>query len=223
MKQVPLALAPEPLSTFEAYLPGPNAAAVQHLADELPPAAPVYLWGPPGCGKTHLLRAMVLACQQRGLRVGSFDATTPLPWQFDPGWSMLVIDDVQQLDADTQHAAFALLVEAQGHGLPWAAAGDVPAVDLALRDDLRTRIGWGPIFALGTLNEPETRAVLRRESDRRGMFLSDELLDYLLNRFARDLGTLMPLLERLDEFAMSKRRAFTVPLLKEMLDAEAQA
>ena len=81
---------------------------------------------------------------------------------------------------------------------PVAAAGRVPPVDLPLREDLRTRLGWGHVFALQPLAEAERRAVLRREADRRGIFLSDEVMDYLLTRFARDLKHLMALLDRLD-------------------------
>ena len=58
------------------------------------------------------------------------------------------------------------------------------------------------------------RAALRREADRRGIFLSDEVMDYLLTRFARDLKHLMALLDRLDEFALASKRAITVPLLR---------
>ena len=74
-------------------------------------------------------------------------------------------------------------------GVPIVAAGRVPPVDLPLREDLRTRLGWGHVFALQPLAEAEARAVLRREADRRGIFLSDEVMDYLLTRFARDLST----------------------------------
>jgi DnaA family protein len=220
MKQVPLSLSPEPLSSFESFVPGANAVVLAHLMARTPPAAPLYLWGEAGSGKTHLLHALTGACQQAGLRAGWFDASTPQPWTFDPAWALLVFDDVQALGADAQQAAFALLVEAQTHGVPWAAAGDRPPVDLPLRDDLRTRIGWGHVFSLATLGEAETRAVLRREADRRGIFLSDEVMDYLLSRFERDLKFLMSLLDRLDGFSMSKSRAVTVPLLKLMLSEE---
>ena len=47
-------------------------------------------------------------------------------------------------------------------GLQWAAAGRLPPVDLPLRDDLRTRLAWGHVFALQSLGEGETRAALRR-------------------------------------------------------------
>ena len=97
------------------------------------------------------------------------------------------------------------------------AAGDRPPRELPLREDLRTRIGWGHVFALEPLREPEVRAALRREADRRGVFLSDEVMDYLLTRFARDLTHLMALLDGLDSFSLANKRAITVPLLKQML------
>jgi DnaA family protein len=79
------------------------------------------------------------------------------------------------------------------------------------------------VFALHALPEEQTRAVLRRESDRRGILLSDEVMDYLLTRFARDLTHLMALLDRLDGFAMAEHRGVTVPLLKKMLSEDQAA
>ena len=103
-----------------------------------------------------------------------------------------------------------------------AASGTCPPVDLPVREDLRTRLGWGHVFALQPLGEDLTRATLRREADRRGIFLSDEVMDYLLTRFARDLKHLMALLDRLDGYALAQQRAVTVPLIRRML-AEGQA
>jgi DnaA family protein len=79
------------------------------------------------------------------------------------------------------------------------------------------------VFAIAPLAEPEARAALRREADRRGLFLSDDVMDYLLTRFARDLKHLMAVLDRLDEFALVHKRAITVPLLKQMLAEEKTA
>ena len=228
MRQIPLAIGPAPLHTFEAFVPGANGAALAHLhalAGSLArataqAATPVYLWGPQGSGKTHLLRALAEAAQQCGLRAGWFDALSPAPWRFDDGWALLLLDDCEALDAPQQQAAFALFIEAGTQGVTIAAAGALPPVDLPLRDDLRTRLGWGHVFALEPLAEQDARAALRREADRRGIFLSDEVMDYLLTRFSRDLQHLMALLERLDEFALSQRRAVTVPLLKRMFEQE---
>jgi DnaA family protein len=172
------------------------------------PAAPLYLWGPAGCGKTHLLRVLAHAQQLAGARVGWFDAADALPWTLAPDWSLVVIDRCEALDPAAQHAAFTLFVEAAGLGVQVAAAGRLPPVDLPLRDDLRTRLGWGHVFALQALSEPETRAALRREADRRGIFLSG------------DMASLVRLLDRLDHYSLARSRAITVPLLRTMLAEE---
>jgi DnaA family protein len=221
MKQIPLAIGPDPLPTFDTYLTGANAAAVAHLRALGRPAAPVYLWGPPGSGKSHLLRALVHERQRIGEHAGSFDADDPGPWQLEPGWTLVVVDRCDALDASRQQAAFALFVQAGEAGVQWAAAGRMPPVDLALRDDLRTRLAWGHVFALQPCSEHEARAALRREADRRGIFLADEVMDYLLVRSARDLGTLMQLLDRIDRFALARQRGVTVPLLRQMLQEDA--
>ena len=152
--------------------------------------------------------------------MGWFDAASPLPWDFDEGWWLVVIDGAERLDPAHQHAAFALFVEAATHGVQMAAAGRWPPVDLNVRDDLRTRLGWGQVHAIKPLTEAGTRAALRREADRRGIFLSDEVMDYLLTRFARDLGSLMALLAQLDRFSLAERRVVTVSLLKKMVSEE---
>jgi DnaA family protein len=218
MKQIPLAIGPDAPPTFDSFVPGANAAAVAHLRTldgSLP--APVYLWGPAGSGKTHLLRALALACRQRGDHAGWFGAADPLPWSFDAAWSLVVLDDAHAFDPPRQQAAFALFVDSASHAVQVAAAGALPPVDLPVRDDLRTRLGWGHVFALHPLDDEQVRATLRREADRRGIFLSDDVMAYLLTRFARDLTHLMALLDRLDGYALAQQRAVTVPLIRQML------
>jgi DnaA family protein len=226
MKQLPLAIGAigaEPELSFENFLPGGNGLALAHLLGLSHGAAPVYLWGPAGSGKTHLLRALVQRQAQQGGRAGWFSAAEPAPWGFDERWSTIVIDACDTLDAHQQQAAFALFVEAATHGTAVVAAGRVPPVDLAVREDLRTRLGWGHVFGMLALSENETRSALRREADRRGVFLSDEVMDYLLTRFERDLKHLMALLARLDRFSLANKRAITVPMLKQMLAEEGPA
>jgi DnaA family protein len=220
MRQIPLAMGPEPARTFENFLPGANGAALAHLLALSLGAPPVYLWGPPGSGKTHLLHALVDRAARQGRRAAWFSAATPAPWSGAENTDWLVIDDAHALDPGQQQAAFSLFVDATVRGAGIVAGGDVPAVDLVVREDLRTRLGWGHVFALEPLGEAEVRAALRREADRRGTFLSDEVMDYLLTRFARDLKHLMAQLDRLDAFSLSTKRAITVPLLKQMLAEE---
>lgn len=220
MRQIPLALLAPPEHSFDNFLPGANAEALAYLSGLMPGDPPVLLWGPAGSGKTHLLHGLAEHWQAAGQRVAWYDACTPLPWELPAHESLLLLDDCQRFDAGQQHAAFALFVASAGQGYNIVATADVPAVDLPVREDLRTRLGWGPSFALEPLREPEMRAVLRREADRRGLLLGEEVLSYLLTRFERNLKGLMATLVQLDEFSLASKRALTVPLLKAMLADE---
>lgn len=220
MRQIPLALLAPPAHSFDNFLPGANAEALAYLMGLTPGDPPVLLWGPTGSGKTHLLQGLAERWQAAGQRVAWYDADTPLPWELPAHESLLLLDDCQRFDDGQQHAAFGLFVASAGQGYNVVATADAPAVDLVLREDLRTRLGWGPSFALAPLSEPEMRAALRREADRRGLLLGDDILSYLLTRFERNLKGLMALLERLDEFALASKRALTLPLLKAMLADE---
>ena len=220
MRQIPLPIAELPAPAFDNFLLGANAAAVAHLEGLSAQAAPVYLWGVSGSGKTHLMQALVHRFEDQGQHAGWFSAADPAPWSSDETWALIAIDNCDTLDPDQQHAAFALFVDAATRGVPVIASGRVPPVDLPLREDLRTRLGWGHVFAIRPLAEPEVRATLRRVADQRGIFLSDDVMDYLLTRFARDLKHLVAQLDRLDEFSMSTKRQITVPLLKQMLATE---
>jgi len=230
MKQLPLPIQLPADEGFDALVVGRNAHAVQHLrslaptaiaADAAGLAAPVYLWGEAGSGKSRLLRALAAQHQAQGAQIGWFDATDALPWVLDEAWRLVVVDRCEALDAAHQQAAFALFVEAGTQGVLWAAAGRLPPVDLPVRDDLRTRLGWGHVFALQPLADDETRAALRRAADQRGILLPDEVIAHLLTHFKRDMAHLMALLDRLDGFSLAEKRHITVPLLKKMLADEA--
>jgi DnaA family protein len=217
MKQIPLPIGPQPQPCFDNFLPGSNAPALVHLRGLVLPGAPLYLWGPAGSGKSHLLRALAGRCQLAGQGVGWFDAADRLPWTLRADWSLVVIDRCEALSPEAQHAAFALFVEAATHGVQVAGAGRLPPVDLPVREDLRTRFGWGHVFALQPLPEADTRAALRCEADHRGIFLSDEVMNHVLTHFPRDLSNLMHLLDRLDQYALAHGRRVTVPLLRQMV------
>ena len=249
MRQLILDLAWDPVPAFAGFLPGDNAAVVAELREQSWPGAPVYLWGPAGAGKTQLLRELQARAIEAGQVAQWFDAASSTPWTLAEDTALVLLDGVDQWSAAQQHAAFLLFVEAASRmggvlhaladgvegaamtlagtsaagarlGVQFVSAGRFPPVDLQVREDLRTRLGWGPVHQVHPLAEAGTRDALHQEARRRGIVLGDEVLDYILARFSRDLKSLMQLLHRLDGFALAEKRAVTVPLLKRMLNEE---
>ena len=229
MLQIPLDIGLRPEATLAGFLAGRNAQAVQHVRlwaeSAIRSPVPTYLWGPRGTGKTHLLRAARQALLAQGLAVGWLDAGAPPQSAFNEAWDAVLMDEVHQYNAEQQHTAFNWFVNAVTPAdgqRPRAvlAAGLLPPADLRVREDLRTRLGWGHVFELQALPEDEMRAVLRQSADARGVFLSDEVMSYVLGRFSRDLGHLVQLLDHLDRYALQTQRAITIPLIKSMLENE---
>ena len=228
MKQIALDIGLASVPSLSNFFAGPNEAARRHLelwaGNALRSPVPTYLWGETGSGKTHLLKAVSESLREQGARVGWMGASVLEPPEFSDTWAAVVLDECHLYTAVQQQAAFNWFVNAisSADGRPrWVlAAGNVPPADLTLREDLRTRLGWGHVFELHVLTEPERRSVLRREADARGIFLSDEAIDFVLKRFSRDLSSLMQLLDRLDGYALQTQRAITIPLIKAMLESQ---
>jgi DnaA family protein len=224
MKQIALDIGLAGPPTLSNFFAGPNEAALRHVqlwvGSPTRSPVPTYLWGAGGSGKTHLLKAVSEALREQGASAGWLDASVLEPPPFDERWAVVLMDDVHLYTAVQQHAAFAWFVNAQTLQRGVLAAGALPPADLKLREDLRTRLGWGHVFHLQVLSEPERRAVLRQAADERGVFLSDDVMDFMLTRFSRDLASLMELLRQLDLYALQTKRAITIPLIKAMLEEE---
>ena len=229
MKQIPLNLALDTPPRLDGFVVGDNTLALAHIQQALAapslPQVPTYLWGESGSGKTHLLQATHAALLEQGYNVGWLDARTPCnPNQhpeFNPTWHVVLLDDVDRYNASQQHCAFNWFINAltPAIGTPrWVmAAGQWPVADLNLREDLRTRLGWGQIFALQPLDDTQTRQALHQAAQQRGLHLCSEVLDFMQSRFNRNLGSLMQLLQTLDDYALQTQRAITIPLIKQML------
>ncbi|MDL5462127.1 DnaA/Hda family protein, partial [Escherichia coli] len=82
---------------------------------------------------------------------------------------------------------------------------------LHVREDLRTRLGWGLVFQLAPLSDADKIEVLRQAARQRGIALTADVPAYLLNHFRRDMPSLMALLDALDRFSLERQRAITLP------------
>jgi DnaA family protein len=198
-RQLVLAISPPPEPTFENFAPGANAellARLREMASGALRESVLYLWGERGCGRSHLLQATLRVAMRARLAVR---------------------DDVDRLDEAAQIALFNLINEARESGGCVLAAGPCPPAQLALRADVRSRLGWGLVYQVQPLSDAEKAVTLRAEVERRGLRITDEVLWYLLNHVRRDLPSLFAILDELDRKSLERQRPITLPLVRESL------
>ena len=214
--------APEP-PTFANFLPGGNAealAAVRALAGGVAAETGVMLWGGPGAGKTHLLRAAVGAVESRGA-AATFMADPGELLAQDPGAlarrAIVAIDGIDLSSPEAQARLFTVfngLRESGGHLL---VASRMPLAALPLREDLRTRLGWGLVYELRSLADADKPLALAAYARGRGFRLTDDVIVYLLAHGRRDMGALVGALAALDRHSLATKRPITVAMLRAWL------
>lgn len=222
MRQLVLDLGAEKPQTLENFVIGQNHELLQlmQVFSRGPGAAPherfVYLWGEAGAGKSHLLHALAAAPAVRYILAGAADTE----YLFTPQVGLYLMDDCDQLSPDAQIAAFALFNQVRENGGLLVAAGNKPPTDLSLREDLRTRLGWGLIYQLHSLTDEEKIAALTQAAATRGITLSPGVLPYLITHFRRDMRSLSAMLDALDQYSLETQRPITLPLLRSLLQLE---
>ena len=209
MTQLALDLLQPLQPSLDNFVAGRNAealAALRSLAQGRSAERIVYLWGTQGSGRSHLLAAL---------------AALPATFRWDPELApetpgVALVDDIERLDAAAQIALFNRLngVRANERCACVMAGASAPAL-LALREDLRTRVGWGHIYQLHPLTDVEKTDALKEHAKSRGVRIDEDVFPFLLNQLPRDMRTLVAALDALDSWALERKRALTLSLARE--------
>lgn len=241
-KQFALDLSHTPKASLENYLPGKDLALIStlkvlsdswNLQTESSSNNPlnqrwIYWWGPEGSGRTHLLEAMINSAADAGLSHFFLTPNEPSAWvrleermsslaQSDTP-SVIAVDDVDRLDERLVGALFRILNGVQASkAICILMVGKAAPASLQLREDLRTRLGWGLVFQTELLDDDAKIQALEQASQARGLVLSPDVLPWLLSRFYRDMPNLMALIDALDAYSLETKRAVTLPLVRELL------
>lgn len=222
MSQLLLDIAPDKQPTLDNFVVGRNLellSALRHALAGNTNERCFYLWGETGSGKTHLLQACVRAAQDMQKNALYAQGGVP-PQSKDMGAAVAAVDDVEQLDESAQIELFNLYNQMRESGGMLLVSGKESALHLKLRDDLRTRLGWGLVYQVHGLSDEEKALALSQHARAKGFDLSPEVMQYLLHHGRRDLPSLIAVLDALDEHSLSLHRAPSVPLLKEVLQQE---
>ena len=217
MTQLLLNIAPAWSPTLENFVVGRNVellSALRHALSGTASERCFFLWGEQGSGKSHVLQAVVEHARIHGQ--SAIYANTAVP-QFT---QVVAVDNVEALDDAAQIALFQLYNQLRDSGGILLLSGMAAPAHLKLRDDLRTRLGWGLVYQIHALSESEKTQALEQHAQARGLTLPPEVSQYLLRHGRRDLPALLALLEALDQHCLRLKRAPSVHLLKEVMQSD---
>jgi DnaA family protein len=225
-RQLPLPVQLRDEATLDNFLPLPASRALiaalrAQIGGDGEPI--IYLHGPTGVGKTHLLQASCHLVGVGAVYLPLGEVADCLPDEVLQGMETLklvCLDDVDRVmgRADWELALFNLINRARQQGCRLLVAGSaaprVLAVDLP---DLRSRLGWGIVYQLAAANDEVKTAILQFRAGRRGLVLGDEVCAYLVARAPRDMDALLAVLDTLDRASLVEKRALSIPFVKSVL------
>jgi len=224
--QLPLDLRFPPGLSLDHYLVGNNKAAIASVTRFLESSEHLlYLSGIEGTGKTHLLAGLCELAElnsKTSIFIPLADAVNLSPEMLAglENYDLICLDDVQMVKgySEWQQALFRLFNlsrEAGGHLLVSARVGPA-ALDLELAD-LKSRLSWGLSYHLKPLGDEDKTRLMKAAANNRGMTLTDEIANYILDRGPRGVAELLDFLERLDKSSLATCRRLTLPFVREQM------
>ncbi|GJL71437.1 MAG: DnaA regulatory inactivator Hda [Nitrosomonas sp.] len=221
MRQLLLDVVPSPAPTLANFLPGRNAEPVcllQHILSSQERERFVYLWGGLGCGKSHLLQAIVHEYSQKNLDAVYIACESHTDFNLNIEIDCVAVDNVERLDASAQIKLFNLYNQIRDEGTTLLlVSGHAAPAQLALRQDLVTRLGWGLVYHIHELTEAEKIEAMRSHAADCGFDLPQEICVYLLRHTRRDLPSLINIIDALNRYSLSNKRQITIPMLRKLL------
>ncbi|MBK9468483.1 MAG: DnaA regulatory inactivator Hda [Gammaproteobacteria bacterium] len=204
-----------------------NRAAVEALRHFLAAGhGSLFLHGPPGSGRTHLLQAGCHEVEARGgaivyLPLGELrDAPPAELFAGLEAHALLCLDDADAVAGrrDWEEAMFHLYNRCLETGcrLLLAAARPPQQAGLVLAD-LRSRLQGGAIGALGEPADEGKIAALVLRAHNRGITLEPGVARFVWQRSPRGMAALIAVLDRLDTASLGAGRRLSIPFVKSVM------
>ena len=220
MQQLALQIQPPIPPTLDNFVCGRNAealAALRTLASHPHAEGLIYVWGPTGCGKSHLLLGLQTALRSNAhVNLQWIDALHEAT-QVKPEASSVIVDNVHRASPVLAESIFHAWNRIKEQGGQLVCAGDCPPAQLALAPELYSRLAWGQVYRLQSLDDQEKWDAMKLKATMSAIPITDEAISYLMMHTARDLPSLMHRLEQLDTLSLSSKRPITVPLVRAYL------
>ena len=226
-----------PNYTFETFVVGKNnkfAHAASLAVSESPGEVynPLYIYGGPGLGKTHLMQSIGhFILQQKpekkvlyvtseeftnevidSIRNGNASAMTKLREKYRTV-DVLMIDDIQFIigKESTQEEFFHTFNVLHSAGKQIILSSDKPPKDMeTLEERIRSRFEWGLLADVGYPDYETRMAILRRKEEMDGFQLDDEILDYIAINIKSNIRELEGALNKLLAFSNLEHTEITM-------------
>ena len=211
-----------------SFVPGSNGSLIHILQQAMAQGQHelYYVFGPHGCGKTHLMTALFRASALAPSQVFFLDLTlakalSPLLLGLDVP-KLIILDNVDALSGDSQWelALFGLFnrwVDSR-QGLFIATATCSPDRLPFAMPDLITRFENGVSCPLEPLSEEDCQQALMLKAQLRGFKMSPRVAAYLVRHLNRDMRKLSTTLDVLDKATLEAQHELTVPFVKKILE-----
>jgi chromosomal replication initiator protein len=199
-----------------------NAGALQfsrNIADADDSENLLYLHGPHGSGKSHLLKGIGLAMGQGLPYLSCRETFTPfeLTSRFANS-PVLLVDDLHLLpdSADLRVALWQLFNDFHSAGRAIAMAGLQPPRELPHLDDhLISRLLWGLVARVDVSDDHSRQMILKKIASDRQVRIPDDVVDYILMTTSREVGDLIAAFEHLYCESMASKRKICQSLARE--------
>lgn len=225
-------------ATFEnfyvaAVLPNQQAPANQHVLTALQhqvngtSEAFVYIWGEQGVGLTHLLQASCHYADAYGKQVQYLpleELKEIEPKALLAGLEQVDIVCIDNLDAIAgnrlwEEALFNFYNALRDHNKYLLVAATKSPRELPVTlPDLQSRLQWGLTYQVQPLNDEEKLQALIHRAHARGLELSLDVANFIIQRAPRNMATLFDYLTRLDDASLTEKRKLTIPFVKQVLN-----
>jgi len=226
VRQYPLAFATGDPPSFDNFVTGRNEAAVDAVRAAAAGRGDRYLYlsGPGGTGKTHLLIAAARAAAGFYLDPGEPGVGPEVTERLEDT-CLVCLDGIGAAAGrpEWERALFRMFNALENAGTPLFVSDRLPPGRLGLDlPDLASRLASGLVLRLAVLGEDELERVLVTRARERGFELSRQVASYLVTRERRDVRHLLALLDRLDHHSLAARRPVTIPFVRAMLEKAGQ-
>jgi DnaA family protein len=226
-EQLPLALQLRHAPSLDDFVIGANQVVVDALKHSLAGNGEtlLYLSGPSGCGRSHLLAGQCALGERHGLRcvylpLAQHAELAPEMLQGLEQLDLVAVDDVQAVAGNPawEAALFALFNRCRDAGTRMLFSADCGPASLPIAlADLRSRLAWGLTLAIQPLDDRGRLELLRSLARRHALDLPDDVARYLLERTPRHPNDLVETINQLDHASLAAQRRLTIPFVRDHL------